>query len=113
MRSVDVATFRALQQTAGAEFVAELVATFLEEAPRMIEELIAAMAEADAERFRRVAHSLKSNSQTFGATRLGQLARELELAGLEKVIGDDAAALATLAQEYRRASQELRELARG
>ena len=111
MSSVDAAVFRQLQQSAGAEFVAELVGTFLEEAPRMIEQLIAAMAAGDAEQFRRVAHSLKSNSQTFGAMRLGELARGLELAGVEKVIAEDAAAVATLAAEYQRVARELQGLA--
>ena len=68
---IDPATFAELQDTAGAEFVAELVDTFLEEAPGMLAELRSARAEGDAERFRRAAHSLKSNSHTFGALSLG------------------------------------------
>jgi HPt (histidine-containing phosphotransfer) domain-containing protein len=109
---IDLATFRELEQNAGKEFVGELVRTFLEEAPRMVEQLIAAMAANDAEKFRRTAHSLKSNSLTFGATRLGDLARNLEKAGLEKVIADDAAAIATLGQEYKRVAGALQELIR-
>ena len=57
----------------------ELVDTFLEEAPRMLDELRAALAAKDADRFRRAAHSLKSNSNTFGALKLGAMARDLEL----------------------------------
>ncbi len=37
--TIDPATFAELQETAGAEFVAELVDTFLEEAPTMLAEL--------------------------------------------------------------------------
>jgi cysteinyl-tRNA synthetase len=37
-----------------------------------------------ADRFRRAAHSLKSNSNTFGARTLGAMARELELGGLAR-----------------------------
>ncbi len=65
--TIDRATFEALQQTAGAEFVGELVDTFLSEAPLMQQDLRAALAAGDADRFRRAAHSLKSNSLTFGA----------------------------------------------
>ncbi len=36
---IDAATFAELQETAGAEFVAELVDTFASEAPQMLAEL--------------------------------------------------------------------------
>ena len=49
----------------------------------MLAELRARSRNGDAERFRRAAHSLKSNSNTFGALTLGALARELELGGLD------------------------------
>ena len=80
--TISLAVFRDLQQTAGASFVAELVDTFLEEVPQMLAELRAAQVAGAAERFRRAAHSLKSNGQTFGATQFGAMARELELGGL-------------------------------
>jgi len=107
--AIDQATFRALQDTAGAEFVAELAATFLEDAPRMIADLRAASAAQDAERFRRTAHSLKSNGLTFGALALASQARALELGGLAAAKSGDP--LATLEAEYRRAAAELEALA--
>src|SRR5450755_4461580 len=79
---VDLATFAELQEAAGAEFVTGLVGTFLGEAPGMLAELRKAHEAGAADTFRRTAHSIKSNSQTFGATRLGALARDLELGGL-------------------------------
>ena len=107
--AVDPATFRALQESAGAEFVAELVDTFLQEGPRMQDELRAAQAARSVDRFRRAAHSLKSNSLTFGATRLGAMARELELSAAAAVEGGDAA-LAALASEFERVAAALAEL---
>ena len=80
--TIDMAVFGELQDAAGAEFVAELVGTFLEEAPTMLAELRAAQVAGNADGFRRAAHSLKSNSNTFGATRLGEMARDIELGGL-------------------------------
>ena len=68
---IDRAIFAELQDSAGAEFVTELVGTFLEDAPALIVELRSARAAADADRFRRAAHSLKSNGNTFGAMALG------------------------------------------
>ena len=88
---------------------AELVGTFLEEAPQMLAELRAAQAEASADKFRRAAHSLKSNSNTFGALRLGEMARDLELGGLI----DDSARIDALQAEYQRAAAALQELSRG
>ena len=79
---IDLDTYRELEATAGAEFAAELVATFLEEAPSMLADLRTAHAASDADTFRRVAHSIKSNGATFGAVALADLARELELGAL-------------------------------
>jgi HPt (histidine-containing phosphotransfer) domain-containing protein len=104
------ATFEELQATAGADFVVELVDTFLEEAPAMLAALRAALAAGDAEAFRRTAHSLKSNSNTFGAHRLGELAREFELGGLDRARGAGAQPLAALEAEYARAAKALAEL---
>lgn len=110
--TIDNAVFAELQDTAGADFVAELVDTFLDEAPTMLAELRAAQsspAGPSADAFRRAAHSLKSNGQTFGALPLAELARALELGGLPA----DAAPLAALEAEYARAAAALRGLARG
>ncbi len=104
---IDATTFSELQDAAGAEFVGELIGTFLEEAPIMLAELRAARADADAERFRRAAHSLKSNSLTFGALSLGARARELELAGLAADPAADAAAIAALEVAYGEAAAAL------
>jgi len=109
---IDLATFRELESTAGAEFVGELAATFLAEAPRMLAELRAALDAGDAERFRRTAHSLKSNGNTFGATSLGAIARSLELGGLPSARADAGAALAALDAEYARVAAALGELRR-
>ena len=106
---IDLPTFTALQEAAGAEFVVELVDTFLEEAPTMLAELRGAQAKGATDAFRRAAHSLKSNSNTFGATRLGEMARDLELGGLIT----DSGPLDELEAEYRRAAAALKELCSG
>jgi HPt (histidine-containing phosphotransfer) domain-containing protein len=111
--AIDIAVFRQLQDTAGADFVVELVDTFLDEAPAMLAELRSARLAADAERFRRAAHSLKSNSMTFGATTLGGLARALELQGLDADPARDAQAIAAIDAAYAGAAAALKELARG
>ncbi len=104
--TIDMATFTELQANAGEDFVAELVLAYLEEAPPMLAELRSAQSAQSADPFRRAAHSLKSNSSAFGATRLAELARELELGGLPK----DSAPLDTLEAEYQRVATALTEL---
>ena len=106
---IDRAVFRELQDSAGADFVGELVGTFFEEAPPMLAELRASQAAGAADRFRRAAHSLKSNSLTFGATALAEMARDLELGGMPA----DAAPLDALEAAYARAAAELKELCGG
>jgi HPt (histidine-containing phosphotransfer) domain-containing protein len=105
---IDPHTFDELQANAGADFVLELVDTFAEEAPRLLAELRSARSVGDAERFRRAAHSLKSNSNTFGATKLAAMARALELEG----VPPDASAVDALAPEIETAVAALQALAR-
>jgi HPt (histidine-containing phosphotransfer) domain-containing protein len=108
--TIDPAIFAELRDTAGADFVSELVATFAdEEAPQMLAALRDALAAGSAERFRRAAHSLKSNAMTFGAVPLGEMARALELGGLPA----DDAPLAALQAELDRATQALKALSHG
>ena len=108
--TIDRATFDALKETTGAEFALELVDTFLEEAPSMLNELRDALAAQDADKFRRAAHSLKSNCNTFGALTLGGMARELELTNVSKVSEGGVQPLAALADEYSRVAAALTEL---
>ena len=78
MSMIDKATFNELKQMSGADFINELIDAFLEDAPNMIQNMYNALDTKDVESFRRNAHSLKSNANTFGATELGALAKELE-----------------------------------
>ena len=104
--TIDPATFAELQAAAGEDFVKELIATFLEEAPTMLAALHGALEARNPDAFRRAAHSLKSNSHTFGALALGALARELELKGVPA----DVRPLDALAGEYARVAAALTEL---
>ena len=64
-----------MQRGAGRERGTDVVGDHAPAAGQMLEA-------RDAERFRRAAHSLKSNAQTFGARRLADAARALELGGI-------------------------------
>jgi histidine phosphotransfer protein HptB len=110
---IDRTVYSELRDTTGAEFVAQLVDTFLEEGSGILAELRGARVDANAERFRRAAHTLKSNGNTFGALKLAALARELELKGLDAEPSRDAAALAELEAEFARAAAALKALRNG
>jgi HPt (histidine-containing phosphotransfer) domain-containing protein len=111
--TIDPATFDALKEATGAEFAVELVDTFLQEAPAMLAELRRSLAAQDADNFRRTAHSLKSNGNTFGALALGELARDLELTGAAKVGARGGEPLAALEAEYARVAAALAVLRHG
>lgn len=102
---VDRAVFGALREGTDAAFVAELVETFAEEAPRLLEGLRRAQAAGDVAALRRHAHALKSNGHTFGAHAFAAAARELELGG--PAAPQDMAALAAALEAL---LAELREL---
>jgi HPt (histidine-containing phosphotransfer) domain-containing protein len=81
MPIIDQETFNELKQMSGADFINELIDAFLDDAPNMIQNMQTALNTRDVESFRRNAHSLKSNANTFGAIELGALAKELEMMG--------------------------------
>ena len=110
--TIDRTVFEELKATAGADFVRELVETFLTEAPGMLAELRRALDASDADRFRRAAHSLKSNSNTFGASALAAMAKHLELGGFGAAREGAGEPLASLTAEYERVARALTELKR-
>ena len=110
--TIDRAALDELEDTAGAEFVAELVDTFLAEAPVMLAELQRALDAGDADAFRRTAHSLKSNGNTFGARTFAAIAKDLELGGMPAVHASGEP-LDALVSEYSRVASALQELTRG
>ena len=68
-----------LEMTGGDEaFLAELIDTYLADAGDLRATMRQALATGDAPGLRRAAHSLKSNSATFGATTLAALCQDLE-----------------------------------
>jgi HPt (histidine-containing phosphotransfer) domain-containing protein len=107
MTTIDTETFAALRDTTGGEFVRELIDTFLAEAPSMLADLRDSLAGGEADRFRRAAHSLKSNGYTFGALTLGMLAKDLELSGIAEVKARGPSPLAEVETEYLRVAAAL------
>lgn len=109
MTKIDKATFEELKQMSGEDYINELIDAFLDDAPNMLAAMRTAVATQDVESFRRNAHSLKSNANTFGATELGQLAKELEYMARENNlnIGNK---LDVLNEAFVIAAEELKEM---
>lgn len=103
---IDASVFTELSDAMGADFVAELVTTFLDDAANMFAALKTAAADGDADGYRRAAHSIKSNADIFGATILANQAREMELSGLPR----DIAPVSELESTYNETAEALRNL---
>ena len=90
MPVIDKATFEELKEMSGEDFINELIDAFLEDGPNLLNNMQTALEAKDVESFRRNAHSLKTNANTFGATELGALAKELEYMARENnlVVGN-------------------------
>ncbi|MGD8402394.1 MAG: Hpt domain-containing protein [Anaerolineales bacterium] len=109
METIDLSVLDGLTETVGEDFMGELIDTFLEEAPGMIAEMEQALSADDADKFRRAAHSLKSNASTFGAMELAERARELEYMARENDL-DIGNELQILNETYENAAKELKSL---
>jgi len=79
----------------GQRAVADLLKSFLDDAPQRIAELRGAVVTSDPRALERAAHALKSSSAQFGAMTLAQLCLKLEsmgrnreLDGAERVLGE-------------------------
>lgn len=107
---IDQATFDGLKDSVGADYVAEVVSAFSEEAPLLIVQLRQALSAGDVETFRRAAHSIKSNAATFGATSLSILAREMESAARENRLDEIGNRLEVLEDAVRHVIEELKGL---
>jgi len=75
---IDRLVLNTLSESVGEDFLGELIDTFAEEAPGMFSDMQQALQSGDVDRFRRAAHSLKTNANTFGANELAEKAKELE-----------------------------------
>ena len=107
MPLIDKSTFNELKQISGEDFINELIDAFLDDAPNMLKNMKTALETKDVESFRRNAHSMKSNANTFGAMELGVLAKELEFMAKENNL-DVGNRLEVLTEAYGKVAEELK-----
>jgi HPt (histidine-containing phosphotransfer) domain-containing protein len=109
--NVDWNILQSLKESVGEDFIGVMLETFLEETPQLMADLQNALAANDAEAFRRAAHSMKSNAATFGATRLSELAKELESIAKAGTLSEVGDRLKVLEEALQSASKEIRDFA--
>lgn len=96
----------------GIDLVAELVAAYLSDAPRLYAGLVEALRADDSERVRRQAHKLKGASLSLGASRLVELCQLVEERAAQADLAPCQALVDEAAQELERATSALQELRR-
>lgn len=100
---LDVAALTDFRQEMGETadaVIAELITSYLAEAPRLLQTLHRAISEGDVKTVQRVAHGLKASSAALGAIALSQRCRELEAIALHASIEQITPMLACLKFEY-------------
>jgi HPt (histidine-containing phosphotransfer) domain-containing protein len=112
---IDRSAFDRFTESIGgdADFLAEMLAAYFDDSPKQLAAMEAALAAGDADGLRRAAHSLKSNSATFGALDFSARAREIEMLAKQGDFRGAAPMVAVLAAEYPQVEQGLRELQNG
>jgi HPt (histidine-containing phosphotransfer) domain-containing protein len=102
--SLDRTAWEELVRTTGGDkdFLADLLQTFFDDTPKELAVMRQSILHNRVEEFRRAAHSLKSNSATFGATRLSGMFRELEEMGKSGDLEGAEERLARAEAEYGR-----------
>jgi PAS domain S-box-containing protein len=98
----DGAALENLRELGGDEFLAEVIDTFVADAPTLLETLRRSLEEGETEELRRSAHTLKSNGATLGAEPFAELCRELEQRAKDGRLGDADSLVASIEQEYGR-----------
>ncbi len=109
--SVDPAALGTLLETTGGDpaFLAELIDSYVEDTPRLLAAIRRAVDAGDGESLHRAAHTLKSNSATFGALTLAALCRDLEGQGKTGMLDGAAERVAQVEAEYAKVRQALEE----
>jgi len=88
-------------------FLSELIDTFLEDAPHLLEEMDKFIQSDDSMGVRRIAHSLKSNGADFGALTFSNLCKELELIAKTGELGGAGSLYTQIADEYSKVERSL------
>lgn len=110
---IDRTRFDAFQESLGPgsdEFIADLIGDFLTEANRFRSDIHAGLDAEETEIVRRAAHTLSSNSRTFGAERLADTCRDIEHLARDGRLDDIGPLVDRFDEQIERTCDELRAL---
>jgi len=110
---LDQAVLADLEEQADAQFVSELVETFLDESRDLIVQISDALRVGDLARLRRLAHSLKSSSASVGALALASRAEEIERLARDGALAPIAPLATALDDHFARVERALVDRRRG
>jgi len=105
-----IENLRSLNPGDDDQFIREIVAMFLEDAPQRLAELDQCLASGDSKKFARAAHSIKGSSSNLGAMALRREAERLEESTRTAPPAALAPQIAAVKTEFERAKAELRRL---
>lgn len=108
---VDVDRLRDLGESmGGSDVLVDLIGIYLEEAPRQLDRMEAAIAEGDADALGLAAHTLKGSSAQLGVPRLSEVCRDLEAMGDEGEVAGAEEKVQQAREVFERARSQLQEL---
>jgi HPt (histidine-containing phosphotransfer) domain-containing protein len=107
---IDKEAWERMKSMTGPAFLVELIDVFLKDSPELIKQMRDGLAAGDIESVRLAAHSLKSNSATFGADRLAGVARDLEMTAKSGTLDGAESKLSEVEAEYSQLLPLLEEL---
>ncbi|MGK7921813.1 MAG: response regulator [Trichodesmium sp.] len=109
--AIDESVFQYLKEQAAAgdeSILAEIVNSYLEEAPEKLETIMTAILSKEGHQLRNAAHALKSLSLTIGANNLAEICGQLEAVGRIGTTENTEQLIKVLKEEYYRVEIELK-----
>jgi histidine phosphotransfer protein HptB len=108
-----IANLRDLNPGDNGAFLKEIIAIYLEDTPRRLDDLAKSLAAGDLVSFARAAHTIKGSSSNVGAMALRATAERLEHTARTEGLGKVGPQVAECQADFARAEAELRRLAAG
>jgi HPt (histidine-containing phosphotransfer) domain-containing protein len=102
-----ISNLKELNPGDGGEFLREIVSIYVEDTPKRIAELKAALASKDVPAFTRAAHTIKGSSANVGASSVRALAERLEFMSKRDGLGSVGPLIANVEAEFAKAAAEL------
>jgi HPt (histidine-containing phosphotransfer) domain-containing protein len=107
---IDPEAWEMMKAMTDPAFLIDLIDVYLNDSPELINQMRSGVGAGNLEMVRRAAHSLKSNSASFGANQLAEAARTLEMRTKNGSLDGAETMLEAVEVEYARLLPRLMEL---